>query len=239
MSTVLVTGASGGIGYAVCDKYLSNGDTVVGIYLNHKDSLGELSDNYSKNFFSYNCDLSKFSCVDALFNELEKAELTPDILINNAGISVVSLLQDIDQSTWDKLWNTNVTSYLAMSKNAIPFMLKKGFGSIINISSVWGCRGASMEAAYSATKGAINSMTKALSKELAPSNISVNAIACGIIDTKMNAHLSKDEIQDITDDIPASRLGTPKDVADTVYLLSHASPYLTGQIIGLDGGWMA
>ena len=137
------------------------------------------------------------------------------------------------RESWNNIWNTNVTSAISLSQAVIPVFLKEGSGKIINISSVWGSCGASCETAYSATKGAVNTFTKAL----APSNIQVNAIACGIIDTKMNAHLTDEDVKQIVDEIPAGRLGTPADVAKTVCALLTASPYMTGQIITLDGGW--
>ena len=124
-----------------------------------------------------------------------------------------------------------------MCKECIPLMLKQGYGKIINISSVWGNIGASCETAYSATKGAVNSYTKALARELAPSNIQVNAIAPGIIDTDMNSHLSKAELSEIADEIPAGRIGKTKDVANLALMLATSSDYLTGQIITVDGGW--
>lgn len=111
-------------------------------------------------------------------------------------------------------------------------------GKIVNISSVWGCVGASTEVAYSATKGGINSFTKALAKELAPSNIQVNAIACGIIDTDMNGFLNDDELQSVLDEVPAGRIGKPEDVAKLAFDITNTSDYLTGQVIKLDGGWI-
>lgn len=132
-----------------------------------------------------------------------------------------------------RLWNTNVTSAIAMSKMIIPIFLKQGYGKIINISSVWGQRGASYEVCYSTTKGAIDSFTKALAKELAPSNIQVNAISCGIIDTKMNGHLTQEDVDSIIEEIPTSRLGTTEDVANAVYGLVNSGSYITGQIIPL------
>ena len=168
---------------------------------------------------------------------IEEKQFQVEVLINNAGISIIGLLQDLTRESWNNIWNTNVTSAISLSQAVIPVFLKEGSGKIINISSVWGSCGASCETAYSATKGAVNTFTKALAKELAPSNIQVNAIACGIIDTKMNAHLTDEDVKQIVDEIPAGRLGTPADVAKTVCALLTASPYMTGQIITLDGGW--
>lgn len=133
--------------------------------------------------------------------------------------------------------SVNLDSLFYTCKMAIPAMLRQKKGRIINISSVWGNMGASMEVAYSASKGGVNSFTRALARELAPSNIQVNAIACGIIDTQMNEQLSVEELQSLIEEIPAGRLGRPEEVAKLALLLSRAPEYLTGQIITLDGGW--
>lgn len=237
MKTVLVTGASGDIGKAIVKMFYKNGYIVIGTYLNDERSIDELKTSLGDNLYSFRCDLSDFSQCNNLINEIHNLGLTIDILINNAGISVVGLLQDLDVSIWNKLWNTNVTSAVALSKYVIPDMLKNEGGKIINISSVWGQHGASCEVAYSTTKGAIDTFTKALAKELAPSNIQVNAISCGIIDTKMNNHLSDNDLQDIINEIPASRLGTPEDIASITLDIVNSIPYMTGQIITVDGGW--
>lgn len=132
----------------------------------------------------------------------------------------------------------NLTSAFNCCKLAIPYMVQQQQGKIINISSVWGVCGASCEAAYSATKGGINALTKALAKELAPSNIQVNAVACGAIDTEMNQWMSEEDLIALVDEIPAGRLGKAEEVADLVYHLGYKNSYLTGQVIGLDGGWI-
>ena len=133
--------------------------------------------------------------------------------------------------------DTNLTSVFLSCKYLLPAMLSRGSGRIINISSVWGEHGASMEAAYSASKGAVNALTKALAKEAAPGNVQVNAIACGLIDTSMNANLSQAEMQALITEIPADRIGRPDEVAALCLQLAQAPEYLTGQIITLDGGW--
>ena len=138
---------------------------------------------------------------------------------------------------WQKVLNTNLSSAFYTCKYAVPLMLQKHSGRIINISSVWGTVGASMEAAYSASKGGLNSFTKAIAKELAPSNIQVNAIACGVIDTEMNQCFSEEERKALQDEIPADRFGSAEEVAQMVTSLLCAPDYLTGQIITLDGGW--
>ena len=171
--------------------------------------------------------------VDALFSLIEHL----DVLINNAGISYVGLLSEMSPSDWRKILSTNLDAVFYTSRLAIPLMLQKHSGKIINISSVWGNVGASMEVAYSASKGAVNSFTKALAKELAPSHIQVNAIACGIIDTDMNRCFSPEEMEALRQEIPCDRIGTPFEAAQTVRSILNAPAYLTGQIITLDGGW--
>lgn len=237
MKTVLVTGASGDIGKAISKIFYNNNYIVVGTYFNDESSIKELKDSLGDNFHYFKCDLSDFSQCENLIKDIHSLGLTIDVLVNNAGISVVGLLQELDIDTWSKLWNTNVTSTIALSKYVISDMLKNNCGKIINISSVWGQHGASCEVAYSTTKGAIDTFTKALAKELAPSNIQVNAISCGMIDTKMNKHLSDEDLEDIINEIPASRLGAPEDIANAVLTIANAGSYITGQIITVDGGW--
>lgn len=233
--TILVTGASGDIGNGICRLFIENNYKVIGTYNKNKDAMETLARELGSDFSYYQCDLSDFNNAGKLFESL--GDISIDILVNNSGISILGLLQDINDSEWTKLWNTNVTSAISMSKEIIPIFLRQGHGKIINISSVWGQRGASYEVCYSATKGAIDSFTKALAKELAPSNIQVNAISCGIIDTKMNGHLTSDDINSIIEEIPASRIGTTLDVAQAVYGLVNSGSYVTGQIVTVDGGW--
>lgn len=235
--TAIVTGASGDIGTAITEKLIDYGFTVVGTYYSNEENIKEMKNRFGNNFYGYSCDLSDFDTAKGILKYIEEKNFDLELLINNAGISIVGLLQDLTKESWNTIWNTNVTSALSLCQAVIPHFLKQGGGKILNISSVWGNCGASCEVAYSTTKGAINTFTKALAKELAPSNIQVNAIACGIIDTKMNAHLSADDLDAIIEEIPAGRIGTPEDVADTVCSLLTASPYMTGQIITMDGGW--
>ena len=161
-----------------------------------------------------------------------------DILINNAGVSYVGLLTEMTPEAWDDLIRTNLTAVFLFSRLAAAEMVKRKQGRILNVSSVWGSQGASCEAAYSASKGGVDALTKALAKELAPSNIQVNAIAPGCIDTDMNADLSTEEKEALCEEIPAGRFGSPQEVADLLFSVAHAPAYLTGQIIGLTGGWV-
>ena len=173
-----------------------------------------------------------------MFEEISKTFGSVDILVNNAGISRVGLLQDMDFEEWDSLIAANLSSVFHCCKLAIPSMVRKQSGHIVNISSVWGVCGASCEAAYSASKGGVNALTKALAKELAPSHIQINAIACGVIDTDMNHFLSKEEAAALLEEIPAGRMGTPDEVARMVLSLTESPAYLTGQVIRFDGGWI-
>ena len=239
--TVLITGASRGIGKQIAIIFAQNGFNIVATCHNNIDTLSSLKNELSKynvNIFLFQGDLSKQSTISNLIKFLKNNNISVDVLINNAGISVVGLIQDLSIDDWNYIWNTNVTAPIFLSKELVPHFLHNHSGKIINISSVWGNVGASCEVAYSATKGAINSFTKALAKELAPSNIQVNAISCGIIDTDMNSHLSSDDINEIVTDIPAGRIGAPKDIALTALSLVNGSDYLTGQIITVDGGWI-
>lgn len=182
--------------------------------------------------------MGNLEICEQLFHLIRKQYGTLDVLVNNAGIAYIGVLQDMTSADWNRIINTNLTSVFNCCKLAIPIMLQAGHGKIINISSVWGNTGASCEVAYSATKGGVNAFTKALAKELAPSNIQVNAVACGAIDTEMNQWIEEDDLIGLVEEIPTGRLGKAEEVADLVYHLGYKNAYLTGQIIGLDGGWM-
>ena len=160
-----------------------------------------------------------------------------DVLVNNAGIAHIGLLTDMTSAEWHQIMSVNLDSCFYTCRSAIPLMLKEHAGKIINVSSVWGVHGASTEVAYSASKGGMNAFTKALAKELAPSNIQVNAVACGVIDTEMNSCLSPEDLEILRGEIPADRLGQPKEVAELILQLAQSPSYLTGQIITIDGGW--
>jgi len=238
MKTALVTGASRGIGLAIATILAQNGYelhlTCKSSFKKLKKISEELSEAYNVPCIPHKTDMGNFAEVWTLFSEIDKL----DILINNAGISHVGLLQDTSVDVWQKVLDTNLNSLFYTSKLSIPKMLENEGGVIINISSIWGNVGASMEVAYSASKGGVNAFTKALAKELAPSNITVNAISCGVIDTDMNKNLSKDEMAALIEEIPANRLGTPREVATLVLQLIESPKYLTGQIITIDGGFL-
>ena len=236
---VLITGASSGIGRETALKYAKNEHPVIIICKNNHSALMDLERDILEmggRVLSYVKDVSQFNEVSEMFRELETQNMIPDILINNAGISYVGLLQDMSPEEWRSVIDTNLTSAFNCSKCAIPYMLKKHSGRIVNISSMWGNVGASCEVAYSASKGGINTFTKALAKELAPSGIAVNAIAFGMVDTRMNAFLDEEEKASLIEEIPAGRILSPQESADIIYSVSMMNSYVTGQIITADGG---
>ena len=236
---ILITGASKGIGRAVAIEFAKNNHNIIICAKSDLEGLQntkQLVENENISCYTRLCDVTKEETVrDFIFYSTKKLGHI-DILINNAGISYIGLLQDMSLEDWNKVLSTNLTSAFLMSKYVIPEMLKKQSGHIINISSVWGNIGASMEVAYSASKGGINSFTKALAKELAPSNILVNAISPGFIDTDMNRVFEKDELEVIFEEIPMGRAGKTSEVAELIYKIAM-SDYITGQIITIDGGW--
>lgn len=239
--TVVVTGASRGIGRAVSIYYAQNGFNVCICCRKNSEMLEKVRQeilNYGVECIAYTGDIGNFQKCETFFKLIAQSYSKIDILVNNAGISHIGLLQDMSPDEWHNIVEANLTSVFNCCKLAIPIMLSRHAGKIVNISSVWGCVGASTEVAYSATKGGINSFTKALAKELAPSNIQVNAIACGIIDTDMNGFLNDDELQIVLDEVPAGRIGKPEDVAKLAFDITNTSDYLTGQVIKLDGGWI-
>lgn len=265
--TIIVTGASRGIGRAIALEFAIPGNNILINCIKNTEKLNEVKEEIIKrgaNCLTFVGDVSNFETARMMFNLAHNGFTDggtagntasnlntgaginsdtdtnghTDILINNAGISVVGLFQDMSRSEWDNIINVNLNSVFNCCHFAVSDMLKKHAGKIINISSVWGVEGASCEVAYSATKGAINSMTKALAKELAPSGIQVNAVACGAIDTDMNAFLNDEEKQCLMEEIPAGRLGRPEEVARFVKQLCEGNSYLTGQVICFDGGWL-
>lgn len=240
--TVLITGASRGIGRAIATAFAKAGDQLVITCSKTESELlafaDELKNSFHVQVLTSVGDIGNDSYVEQLFDQIDTAFGGVDVLVNNAGISYVGLLTDMSLDDWNHIVNTNLTSVFSTCRHAIPYMVHQKCGKIINISSVWGNVGASCEVAYSACKGGINSFTKALAKELAPSNIQVNAIACGCIDTKMNACFSEEEKAALAEEIPAGRFGRPEEVAALALQLASANEYLTGQIITLDGGWI-
>lgn len=238
MKTVLITGASRGIGAAIAERFAEGGYHTFITCAHDTQSLyalqKKISTTYKVPCTAIPCDISNYTAVKELFEVLPPL----DVLINNAGISYFGLLSDMSIEDWHKVIDTNLNACFYTSKLAIPAMVHAKSGRILSISSVWGNAGSSLETAYSASKGGLNALTKALAKELAPSNIQVNALAPGLIDTAMNACLSEDDMEALKTEIPADRPGSPKEVADLAWQVVHAPAYMTGQIIAIDGGWL-
>lgn len=238
---VIITGASRGIGRAAALLLADKGYNLV---LNSSKSTEALLDvrreisRYPVQCDIYTGNVGNYTEAQNLFSHAKNTLGSIGILINNAGISHIGLLQDMSPEEWDNIITTNLTSVFNMSKLVIPDMIQAKSGRIINISSVWGICGASCEAAYSASKGGINAFTKSLGKELAPSNIQVNAIACGVVDTAMNSCFTAEEHTALCEEIPSGRMASPTEIAQMILHLITAPEYLTGEVIKMDGGWI-
>ena len=235
----IVTGASRGIGRIVAKELSRKGINVVANYNNSEKEAEELKEELEKGNIKidiFKADVTKRDEIKRLVKfTLEKYHKI-DILINNAGISEYKMFIDETDEDWDRIINTNLYSTFATTQEVLPNMIHNKNGCIINISSIWGMVGASLEVIYSVSKAGINGMTKALAKELGPSNIRVNSIAPGIINTQMNNNLSRQEIDKIKEEIPLERIGETIDIAKCVNWLIEDN-YTTGQIISINGGW--
>ena len=246
-TNIWITGASRGIGRAIAlgvAQMYKKEEAPVNLIINsrHNDNdLNELAEELKKQqtgVLKLVGDVSDEKDREEMLRRIHEELGGLDVLINNAGISVISLLQDMSVSEIETLIGVNLSAPIALSALVLPDLLRSTHNPrIINISSVWGNVGASCETVYSATKGGLNSFTRALAKELAPSHIPVNAVSCGYINTAMNSQLSKEDKAALFEEIPAGRGGEPEEAAQLVCMLLRANDYLTGQIITLDGGW--
>ncbi|WP_373898235.1 elongation factor P 5-aminopentanone reductase [Haloimpatiens sp. FM7315] len=238
----VVTGASRGIGRSIAIELAKEGANVIINY--SKDQKGaeetvKLIKDFGGRAFLYKGDISEYSFCNFMIKDVIEKFSKIDILINNAGISKVGLFMDLTEEDFDNIMNVNFKGAFNCCHNVVRHMIERKQGVIVNISSIWGNVGASCEVLYSASKGAINGFTRALAKELAPSNIRVNAIAPGVIDTDMNKCFSEEEIKNLEEEIPMMRMGKGEEVADLVsYLCSEKSKYITGQVITVDGGFL-
>ena len=237
----LITGSSRGIGASCALLFAQKGYGVIVNYLKNGDKAEELCKKIGEiggTAVAYRADVRLQSDVEAMFEFVEKEFGGIDVLVNNAGISTWGLLQDTTEDEWNDLFSVAPGGAFRCSKAAIGQMLRRGGGSIVNISSVWGVYGASCEAAYSASKAAVIGLTKALAKELGPSGIRVNCVAPGVIDTDMNRVHGEETLRDLAEATPLGRIGTPEEVAECVYFLaSDESRFVTGQVLGVDGGF--
>lgn len=240
--TAFVSGASRGIGKAIAEALAGEGYHLALTCEKSRETLEKSAQALAKNFhvqvLTFCGDMGDPAFVFSMGKEVLASFGKIDVIVNNAGISHIGLLCDMTAEEWNRILSVNLSSCFYTAKAFVPAMISAKSGRIVNISSMWGTAGASCEAAYSASKGGVNSLTRALAKELAPSGISVNAIACGAVDTDMNAFLSSEERTALEEEIPAGRFATPEEVAGTVLTLLKSPTYLTGQIVGLDGGYL-
>lgn len=234
----IVTGASKGIGKDIAVTLAKCGANVVLNY--RKDEPGETLNEikkYGVTGIMVKADVSVYKEAERLIETCVNHMGKIDILVNNAGVSHIGLFMDMKEQDWNNIIDVDVKGVINCTHSALKYMVPKKYGTIVNISSIWGNEGASCETIYSAAKGAVNSFTKAIAKEMAPSNIRVNAVAPGVIDTEMNSWLNKQEKEDLLNEIPLGRFGTGKDIGNVVaFLCSESSRYITGKVITVDGG---
>ena len=236
---ILVTGGSNGIGADIVQTLAEDGNHVILNYNKSEQEAKKIQSNLKeKNIIIdiYKADVSNHIEVTKMINFCINKYHKIDVLINNAGISQTKLFTDITDIDWNTMIQTNLTSAFYTIKDSLPSMIHNKSGLIINISSIWGQIGASCEVHYSVSKAGLDAMTKSLAKELGPSNIRVNSIAPGIIDTKMNEHLSSEELEEIRQEIPLEKIGNPHSISKCIQWLID-DDYTTGQVIAINGGW--
>lgn len=240
MKSIIITGATRGIGLALARFYADKGFCLTLNGGHNKEALDRIEKELSEKTQVVTCfgSVSEEETASAIVAKALSTFGQIDILINNAGISHIGLLSDMTSEQWHNLMGTNLDSVFYMSRAVLPHMVHRHCGKILNISSVWGEVGASCEAAYSASKGAVNALTKALAKELAPSHISVNGVSFGVIDTDMNRCFNEEERVSLAEEIPYGRFASPEEAAAFCYQITESPEYLTGQIIRFDGGWI-
>ena len=240
MKTILVTGGSQGIGRGIIENLPKNQYNIILNYNKSEESANNIKENLLKKGYNieiFKADVSKKEETIELVNFAIEKYGGVDVLINNAGISKFKMFCDITEQDWEELVNTNLKSALYMIQNVLPYMVKRKEGCIINISSIWGMVGASCESLYAITKAGMDAMTKSLAKELGPSNIRVNSIAPGMIETKMNSIFDEETKKQIIEEIPLGRIGKTEDIAKCVNWLIE-DEYTTGQIISPNGGFV-
>ncbi len=233
--TVIITGASRGIGRQCAVCFAEAGYNVAAVYNKSRDEALSLKKEAGCEIFR--CDVSDVRASHETVNEICRIFGGADVLINNAGISEQALFSDITEEMWDNIFNVNVKGVYSFTHAVLPFMIHQKNGRIINISSMWGQTGASCEVHYSAAKAAVIGFTKALAKETGLSGITVNCIAPGVIETDMNRHLEKETIASLCEETPLNRIGTPMDIAAAaLFLAGEGAGFITGQVIGVNGG---
>jgi len=237
MKTVLVTGGARGIGKSICRKFAEEGYTVLINYNTSETAAKEMKEELGDNCRIYKADVSDFNAVSRMAAEVLKEFRKIDVLVNNAGIAEQKLFCDISPEDWRRMFSVNVDGAYNCCRCFLPSMINEKSGSIINISSIWGQVGASCEVHYSASKAALIGFTKALAKEVALSNITVNCVAPGIIETDMMFKLDAEERQALIEETPLGKFGTGEDVARSVFFLAE-DRFITGQVLGTNGGFV-
>lgn len=232
---VLITGASGGIGRAMAKAFAEKGYGVAMACWAHPQRAQDVANRIGARVFA--CDITREEEVDALFSAAEEAYGFIDAVVNNAGVSWRGLLTDMTLEEWERVFAVNTRGVFLCCRRALPAMVRRKRGAILNISSMWGQQGASCEAAYSASKAAVIGLTQALAQEVGPSGIRVNCLCPGVIDTPMNASLTPGELGALAEETPLGRMGTPQEVAQAAVFLAE-NTYITGQSLGVNGGFL-
>ncbi|MCQ2485725.1 MAG: SDR family oxidoreductase [Clostridia bacterium] len=239
MSTAVITGSARGIGAATAALFADMGYNVVINYNTSEAEAAALAESLGEKAIAVQSDVSTPEGAKYLFGEAKKHFGSVDVLVNNAGVAQQKLFTDITQADYDRMFDCNVRSVFNCCQCALPDMIHNKYGRIINISSMWGVVGASCEVHYSASKAAVIGMTKALAREVAPSGITVNCIAPGVIDTPMNKGFDEETMNQLREETPVGRIGTPQDIARAVaFFADSANSFITGQILGVDGGFI-
>lgn len=237
--TVLVTGAAKGIGAEIAKQFCEEGYNIIVNYHKSEGSGLLLEQKFLGKAKNFKADVSNYNEVDQMVNFAYKEFGRLDVVVNNAGVMLWQLFDTATTQDFERIFNVNVKGIFNICRASVPGMISKKYGRIINISSMWGQVGASCEVIYSAAKAAVDGFSKALAKELAPSNITVNSVSPGVIDTEMNHKLDKETIEALCDETPMKRIGLPSDVANMVlFLASEKASFITGQIIGINGGFV-
>lgn len=235
MKNVLITGGSRGIGEKCVYEFAKNGYRVFLNYNSSQNKAEKIAEETGAVIVK--ADVSKADEVKKMADFIHNNYGKIDVIVNNAGISQIKMFTDISEDDWDKIFDVNIKGMFLVTKAFVGDMISKQCGKIINISSMWGITGGSCEVHYSASKAAVIGFTKALAKELGPSKICVNCIAPGVIETEMNSHLSKEDLETLYEETPLERMGKPEEVAKTaLFLASENADFITGQVLNVDGG---